>query len=245
MSEHASGQSIWSGIDIPKTVAGVLAAVSAAVVGSFLGVAGTLAGAAVASIVGSVGTEIYHRWINRGSKKIRESFVAAPAAVGTPQVVAAAEEKPSGPPAKLRWGRVAAVAASVFVLAIGTLTVFELVSGKTAADAVGHKTSSSTTISQLLHGGSSKSTDTTPTTSPSSDAPTTSGSTTPTTAPTDQASTPADQATTQATTEAPTPTATDTAPTQAPATDNQTQQSDGGQAGQDQQGQQAQTQGTE
>ena len=38
MSEQASDR-IWSGIDIPKTIAGTLAAVSAAVVGSFLGVA--------------------------------------------------------------------------------------------------------------------------------------------------------------------------------------------------------------
>ena len=36
---------IWSGIDIVKTLAGALAAVCAAWIGSFLGVAGTVAGA--------------------------------------------------------------------------------------------------------------------------------------------------------------------------------------------------------
>ena len=85
MSEHAPDR-VLSGIDIPKTIAGVLAAVSAAVLGSFLGVAGTLAGAALASIVGSVGTEIYRKFIDRSHKQIVATFVTAPAAVGTPSV---------------------------------------------------------------------------------------------------------------------------------------------------------------
>ena len=35
MTEHAPDR-LWSGIDIPKTIAGALAAVCAAVIGSFL-----------------------------------------------------------------------------------------------------------------------------------------------------------------------------------------------------------------
>src|SRR3954452_8355878 len=81
---------IWSGIDIPKTVAGVLAALSAAVVGSYLGVAGTLAGAAVARVIGSIGTEVYARSIHKGRQKLQGTFTAAPAAIGTPPVAAAA-----------------------------------------------------------------------------------------------------------------------------------------------------------
>src|ERR1043165_3009221 len=93
MSEHAPDR-IWSGIEITKVIAGTLAAVTAAVIGSFLGVAGTLAGAAVASVVGSVGTEIYQRSLNRGAKRlgsIAPTFVKVPAAVGTPPVAAATE----------------------------------------------------------------------------------------------------------------------------------------------------------
>jgi hypothetical protein len=152
MTEHAP-ERIWSGIDIPKTIAGVLAAVSAAVVGSFLGVAGTLAGAALASVVGSVGTEVYHRLVDRGHKRIKSTFVTAPAAVGTPPVAAAEDESPSEPepPAQPRrrqtpWSRVALVAGALFVLAMGTLTAFELITGKSAADAVGSTSSSGTTI---------------------------------------------------------------------------------------------------
>jgi len=165
MSEHAPDR-IWSGIDVPKTIAGVLAAVTAAVIGSFLGAAGTLAGAALASVVGSVGTEIYRKLVHRGQQKIVSTFVTAPAAVGTPAVAAATDESPSDPspsdpspsdpspsdpspsdpspsgetpdaaPRRMRWGRVAMVAASVFVLAIGVLTAFEAITGKNAADAV-------------------------------------------------------------------------------------------------------------
>ncbi|MGK5678245.1 hypothetical protein [Actinoplanes sp. URMC 104] len=157
MTEQAPAKML-SGIDIPKTIAGTLAAVSAAVVGSFLGVAGTLVGAAVASIVGSVGTELYQRWINRGSEKIKSTFVTAPAAVGTPPVVAAEHEVPSeeppvaSPRREVRWGRIAAVAGALFVLAMGTLTAFELVSGRSMADAVGHRTSSSTTLGSAIRG---------------------------------------------------------------------------------------------
>jgi hypothetical protein len=237
MSEHAPDR-VWSGIDIPKTIAGVLAAVSAAVVGSFLGVAGTLAGAAIASIVGSVGTEIYRKFITRSHKKIVSTFVTAPAAVGTPAVAAAEDETPSEPeppsegasavPRKMRWGRVAMVAASVFVLAIGVLTAFELIAGKTAADAVtGHHSGSTTSVGGLLNGSKKASQDTpatTPSSSTPSEAPSTKGTsgteapaTTEPTAPETTAATPSAPSTGNAT---PGPTATDT------------QNSDGGGSGQ-------------
>jgi hypothetical protein len=85
MSEQAAGR-FWSGIDIPKTIAGTLAAVSAAFLGSFLGVAGTMIGAALAALISSIGTELYHRSIDRGTKQLQAAFVVAPAAVGTPSV---------------------------------------------------------------------------------------------------------------------------------------------------------------
>lgn len=159
MTERAPDR-LWSGIDIPKTIAGTLAAVSAAVVGSFLGVAGTLIGAAVASLIGSVGTELYARFINRGSKKIVSTFVTAPAAVGTPTVVAAEDELPSEEPVveqkpvrkDVRWGRIAVMAGALFVLAMGSLTAFELLTGKSVPAAVGHTTSSTTTIGSAFSG---------------------------------------------------------------------------------------------
>jgi hypothetical protein len=155
MTEHAPDR-IWSGIDIAKTIAGVLAAVSAAVVGSYLGVAGTLAGAAVASLIGSVGTEVYQRLFHRGRNTLRSTFTTAPAAVGTPPVEAAADEVPSAdeptppPRQKLRWGRIAMVASALFVLAMGTLTLAEAISGRSVADATQGGTGDRFTVSTFF-----------------------------------------------------------------------------------------------
>jgi multisubunit Na+/H+ antiporter MnhF subunit len=264
MSEHAPDR-VWSGIDIPKTIAGVLAAVSAAVVGSFLGVAGTLAGAAIASIVGSVGTEIYRKFITRSHKKIVSTFVTAPAAVGTPAVAAAADETPSQPepvapdetteaaptaPRKMRWGRVAMVATSVFVLAIGVLTAFELITGKTAADAVtGHNSGSTSTVGSVLNlHKKSDNQDTKPATTPSSGTP----SEAPATSGTSGTDAPATTEPTAPATDTTTPSAPPTETTSPRPTATGTQNSNGGDGGQNDGGQNdiappptAQPQGTE
>ncbi|MDT5030737.1 MAG: hypothetical protein QOC94_908 [Actinoplanes sp.] len=147
MSEHAP-EKILSGISIPKILAGALAAVCAAVVGSFLGVAGTLIGAAVASVIGSVGTEIYERSLKHGARKLQTlapTFIKAPAAVGTPAVAAATSEDdlPSHTvpePARsqqIRWGRVAAAAGTVFVLSMAGIWLAEKGLGEPIAAAVG------------------------------------------------------------------------------------------------------------
>lgn len=213
MTEHAADR-VWSGIDVPKTIAGVLAALSAAVIGSFLGVAGTLAGAAVASLIGSVGTEVYHRSINKGKDKLNGTFTSAPAAVGTPPVRAAvspASDSTGVQRRNIRWKRVALVAGALFVLAMGTLTVAELISGRSIADATRGGNGDRSTVSSLFgdrSGKSDKSDKSTP-------APSSSPSSEPTTQPTSD-----DQPTTQPTSEAPT--------SQAPAGNTDTGGSTGG-----------------
>jgi hypothetical protein len=160
MTEQAP-DSIWSGINIPKTIAGALAAVCAAVIGSFLGVAGTLIGAAVASVIGSVGTEIYERSLKHGARKLQTltpAFVKVPAAVGTPPVEAASdEESPSHtvPPRKtrIRWPHVALVAAAVFVVAMGAISVVELIAHRSVASLVGNDTGASSTFGGITHPG--------------------------------------------------------------------------------------------
>lgn len=235
MTERAPAR-IWSGIDIPKTIAGTLAAVSAAVVGSFLGVAGTIIGAAVASFIGSIGTELYQRFINRGSEKIK-TFVTAPAAVGTPPVAAAEDEVPSEEPvpddtprpsSRMRWGRIAAFAGALFVLAMGSLTAYELITQRSIADAVGHKTSSSTTLGSAFKGdnGSDEkkpapAVSTEPSPDPTGEPAETTAPADPTTAPTESPESP----------ESPEPSQTDstetgTDPTEAP-TEEQDQQDSG------------------
>lgn len=67
-----TSERIWGGLDAAKVIAGTLAAVSAAVLASTLGVAGTLVGAAVASLVGTVGQELYAQSLKRGYRKLRD-----------------------------------------------------------------------------------------------------------------------------------------------------------------------------
>jgi hypothetical protein len=69
---------IWSGIDVSKVIAGTLAAVTAAVCASVLGVAGTLIGAGVASLVGTVGQELYAKSLTRGYRRLRDTRTGAP-----------------------------------------------------------------------------------------------------------------------------------------------------------------------
>jgi hypothetical protein len=62
------------GLDIstPKVVGGALAATTAAVAASFLGVTGTVIGAAVASVATTGGNTVYTHYIERGHRRLRE-----------------------------------------------------------------------------------------------------------------------------------------------------------------------------
>ena len=140
---------IWAGIDIVKLVAGTLAAVSAAVVGSFLGVAGTLVGAAVASLIGTLGTELYARSLNRGYTRLRHTDAGPavppePAPDPTPTTTGTVYARRRPP-----WKRVALVAAAVFVLAIGAVSAVELVAGRSISSMFGNASGGGTTISSV------------------------------------------------------------------------------------------------
>ncbi|SEP26668.1 hypothetical protein [Amycolatopsis saalfeldensis] len=63
--EKASGQNAKKGLRLTPVLAAALAAVTAALLGSTLGVAGTVVGAGVASIVTTVGGELYLRSLQR------------------------------------------------------------------------------------------------------------------------------------------------------------------------------------
>ncbi len=61
-------------LSIPQIAAAALAAVTAAILGSNLGVAGTLGGAAAASAVYSVSSSLYQRGLERGRQKVRAAI---------------------------------------------------------------------------------------------------------------------------------------------------------------------------
>jgi hypothetical protein len=87
-----------SGLSIPQIVSGALAAATAAILGSFMGVAGTIGGAAVASIISTVGSSLYQRSLERTRDAVKDRLVVN-AAAGTKVAHAVAKVTGDGIPA--------------------------------------------------------------------------------------------------------------------------------------------------
>ena len=79
-------------------MSGALAAATAAILGSFLGVAGTIGGAAVASIISTVGASLYQRSLERTRDAVKDRLVVN-AAAGTKVAQAVAKVTGDGIPA--------------------------------------------------------------------------------------------------------------------------------------------------
>ena len=108
-------------LSVVQIIAGALASVSAAVVASTFGLKGTLLGAAVTSIVASVGSALYTHSLRRARARIQTRLNPH---TGTIERVVIHPQRARRP---IRWGRVAGATALVFVLAMGTITVIEVV----------------------------------------------------------------------------------------------------------------------
>lgn len=65
-------------LSVPQIVAGALAAASAAVASSWLGVAGTVVGAAIVSVIASVASALYKHPLERSSRVLLETIPARP-----------------------------------------------------------------------------------------------------------------------------------------------------------------------
>jgi hypothetical protein len=141
-----------SGIRVAQIIAAALAAVTAALLGSTLGVAGTVMGAGVASIVTTVGGEVYLRSLQRTREAALRAKVAAARALTVPgarlgrvqqavdtlplaeqptvQLPRPGVEPPPGDEGavstlrKLRWPLIIGTSAVAFVLAFVALFAF-------------------------------------------------------------------------------------------------------------------------
>lgn len=169
-----------------QVTAGALASVTAAVLGSKLGVAGTITGAGLASVVGTVGTAMYERSIqaarSRVTARIRTDeqppVGASHDAETVRLMVAPPKEEEAG---KRRWPMMVAAVAVAFVLGMGVLTGVELLNGHATAGN-GDRTTVGALFGQSGQGGNSHPTSTPP--------PTTTETTTSSTTPTTTSSTP-------------------------------------------------------
>ena len=185
------------GLNIKPTqvAAGALASVTAAVLGSKLGVAGTVTGAGLASVVGTVGTSMYERSIQaartRVTARIRQDQPPAGASDDAATVRLMVEPPKEESTTRRRWPLMVAGVVAAFVLGMGVLTLVELLDGH-ATSGNGNRT----TVGALF--GQPGQTTPAPTTSltppPSSSTPTTSSST-----PTTTSSTPPSSSTSTST----------------------------------------------
>jgi cell division septation protein DedD len=159
-----------TGLNPTHIGAAALAAVTAALVGSALGAAGTLIGAAGASVITTVGTAVYESSLRRTREKVR-SFAhrtppsprsrqgsrtdrSRPAVVNTPlgdkqltdSIDRGAQASAHSPWfATLRWSAVVIGALGAFLVALVFITSFEWVSGETVGG-----NGKGTTIGQII-----------------------------------------------------------------------------------------------
>jgi len=168
-------------LSAPQILGGALAAASAAVASSWLGVAGTVLGAVIVSLVVSVGSALYTHSLERSSRVIRETLPVSPIlpartstarqtaatavlpAVATPAaddaVVADAttREPSSRRGGSVSWRTVGVSALASLALAAAVLTGFETFVGKPASSIIGAGNDGGTTVSRLVGDDSSDS----------------------------------------------------------------------------------------
>lgn len=151
MSEENRLEINWA-----NALGGALAAVSAALVLSTLGTAGTLIGAALGSLVITIGSAVYSYSMRAAHKRLlaqramlaRMSAHRGAEGSGTRRVATRPDDdqasRESAPREswlqmlrQLPWRRIVAVSAAIFVVAMGVIVAFELSTGKTVSQWTG------------------------------------------------------------------------------------------------------------
>ncbi len=140
-SQEQDSQERFTRVSLVAIFAGALASISAAVVASFLGVAGTLIGAALVSVVSSLAGAIYSGLLSSTHNLVRRSVRPAPG-IQTERL----EQPGRGWPGWLRWPLrrpatrwlvVGAAALLMFAIAIGGVTAIEAAIRRPLAAALG------------------------------------------------------------------------------------------------------------
>lgn len=107
-------------VTLTRLVATALAAITAAFLGSRLGMAGTVIGAGVASIVSTVAGALYQHSLDRTSNRLRSRVTQSHERIET-------DRPPADiPRRRLNWRMVAAVTVAAFVIGMGAITGYEL-----------------------------------------------------------------------------------------------------------------------
>lgn len=218
-------------VRISQVLAGALAAVTAALIGSTMGVAGTVIGAGLASMVSTIGGALYLRSIERTTKGVRTVRAKVVGKSGGTTVLVAdedpekepgdeveaepavAEDRPPEERRRLRWPMLVVASLAAFALGMLAVTGVEWVRGESLSGDGG--TTFGSIVERQRDGGERQEQPVAPTTSSTTtttDAPdrSTSSSTDPTSTTTTPPS--SDSSTTTTTTEPPVTTTTEAQP---------------------------------
>ena len=119
-------------IRISQVVAAALAAVTAALLGSTMGVAGTVIGAGLASVVSTVGGALYLRSIQRTGQGVRSVRNRVVTRAGSTTVTVNEKEPEEQPPptGRISWPAVVVGSAIAFVLGMAVITGVEWLRGE-------------------------------------------------------------------------------------------------------------------
>jgi len=131
-----------------QLAASVLAAVTAAVLASYLGVNGTVIGAATVSLLSAVGTAVYSHSLERTGHRVRTVVPASARWIPAKAAGEIAAPVPIPAPARShnRLSQIGITAAAVFAAALALLTTVELFAGRPISDLVRGQAASGTTV---------------------------------------------------------------------------------------------------
>jgi hypothetical protein len=139
-------------LSLSQIAASCLAAVSAAVLCSFFGVAGTVIGTAIASLFATIGSALYAHSLRRTKARLRRLHQAGAAAPPLTEVFKTTRQQGREWLDQIQWRLVAIGAAAVFVVSIGLVTIIEISAGQSFAGLFGvsHAGSRDSTLGSLV-----------------------------------------------------------------------------------------------
>jgi hypothetical protein len=142
-------------LSVAQIAASCLAAVSAAVLCSLFGVAGTVIGTAVASLIATIGSALYAHSMRRTKARLRRLHQAGAAAPPLTEVVKTARQQGRQWLSQIQWRLVGIGTVVVFVVAIGVVTIIEFSAGESlsALFGVSHSGGRESSITSLVGKG--------------------------------------------------------------------------------------------
>jgi hypothetical protein len=127
-------------------LATALAAITATVAASYLGVAGTVIGAAVVSVMSAIGNAVYAHSLRKTHARVTRRWTPnEPTPPPAPEPHVAAADRGDSV-ARGRWQRAAFGAVAVFVALLTLVTSVELVTGRPLSDLVRGDTGAGTSV---------------------------------------------------------------------------------------------------